>query len=349
MSAKSTHPHQYLLYEVTKRCQNRCLFCYNVWKEDADYPKRELATSEALSLVDKIACEIDCKHIGLTGGEPLLRKDIHLIAERIASKGITPILISNGALLAKQTVRRLMESGVRDFEVSLHSHEREVHDCLAGRSGSYDEAIDAILNVKALGGNMSLVFVATARNIAGFARFVELCALLKITWILFNRIACGGACIADFQALAPSPSQIRQALDEGAPLAQRYKIGIGIGVQVQPCLVDVSRHPNLRGDFCPLNRIADGRTYYCVDPAGNLRMCNRSRIILGNLLEEKWNDIAYKKEVREFADAIPEFCADCSLAHVCAGGCKADALACHGTLEKPDPYLERWREEVRKR
>ncbi len=54
------------------------------------------------------------------------------------------------------------------------------------------------------------------------------------------------------------------------------------------------------------------------------------------------------KEVGEFARAIPEFCSDCDLARVCAGGCKADALACHGTLNKPDPYLEMWKDDVRK-
>jgi len=77
-------------------------------------------------------------------------------------------------------------------------------------------------------------------------------------------------------------------------------------------------------------------------------MCNRSRILLGNLLEKPMAEITEAREVGEFAVAIPESCADCDLARVCVGGCKADALACHGTLDKPDPYLEMWKGEVRK-
>jgi radical SAM protein with 4Fe4S-binding SPASM domain len=199
-----------------------------------------------------------------------------------------------------------------------------------------------------MGGNVSAVFVATRKNIGGLRRYVELCALLKVTWILFNRIACGGSCLADFATLAPSPSQIRDALDESAPLAEKYKIGLGVGVQIQPCLLDLSKYPNVRTSFCPLNNIAGGRTYFAIDPAGNLRMCNRSRILLGNLLERPFAEIVRAREVGEFSKAIPEFCVDCDLARVCAGGCKADALACHGTLDKPDPYLEMWKGEVRK-
>ena len=344
-----SHPHQYLLYEVTKRCQNDCVFCYNVWKEDDGYPGRELPTADALALVDKVISETGCKYIGLTGGEPLLRKDIFEIAERISSKGVVPILISNGALLRRDTVGRLIEAGVRDFEVSLHSHEREIHDELVGRRGSYEEALDAILAVKEMGGSVSAVFVATRKNIGGLKSYVELCALLKVTWILFNRIACGGTCLPNFPALAPSPGQIRDALDESAALAERFKIGFGAGVQIQPCLLDLSKYPNVRTSFCPLNNIAGGRTYFAIDPGGNLRMCNRSRGLLGNVLERPIAELTESSEVRDFARAIPEFCADCGIARICAGGCKADALACHGTLDKPDPYLEMWKGEVRKR
>src|SRR5512139_3114544 len=186
--AAKGYPHQYLLYEVTRRCQNDCVFCYNVWKEDDGYPARELGTADSLALVDKVIAETGCKYIGLTGGEPLLRKDIYDIADRISAQGVVPILISNGALLGPDTVDRLIRAGVNDFEVSLHSHEREIHDELVGRRGSYDEALEAILAVKEAGGNVTAVFVATTKNIGGLRRYVELCALLKVTWILFNRI-----------------------------------------------------------------------------------------------------------------------------------------------------------------
>jgi radical SAM protein with 4Fe4S-binding SPASM domain len=77
-------------------------------------------------------------------------------------------------------------------------------------------------------------------------------------------------------------------------------------------------------------------------------MCNRSKVILGNLLEKSFQDVIRHPEVKRFSEAVPDFCSDCGLAGECAGGCKADALSFHGTLSKPDPYLEMWKTHARK-
>ena len=122
--------HRYLLYEVTKRCQNSCVFCYNVWKETADYPQGELSTEDSLRMLDSVFQATGCEFIGLTGGEPLLRDDIFEIASFIASRKVLPVLISNGRLLTRETVARCMDSGVSYFEVSLHPHQPAVHDAL---------------------------------------------------------------------------------------------------------------------------------------------------------------------------------------------------------------------------
>jgi radical SAM protein with 4Fe4S-binding SPASM domain len=341
-------PHQFLLVELTKSCQNDCVFCYNVWKEDEDYPKEELSAAEMITLLDKVIGESGCKVMALTGGEPLLKKDFLKIASFISSRGITPVLISNGKLLTERMVEDCMGSGINHFEVSLHSHDEAVHDRLAGRRGSFDEVLDAVLNVKKLGGQVNTIFVATKENIGAFKNFVELNALLRVDWILFNRVACGGTCLESWKSLAPSPADIEHALDEGAPLAEKYKIGLSAGVQIQPCLVDLSKYENVASAFCPLNEAPQGHTYFAIDPAGNLRMCNRSKDILGNLLEEPFDSISRSDVVKKFCKAIPEFCFDCKLARECAGGCKADAVSCYGTPSRPDPFIEKWKDRVKK-
>ena len=340
--------HRYLLYEVTKRCQNSCVFCYNVWKEAGAYPEEELATADAIRLLDKVFGETSCEFIGLTGGEPLLRDDIFEIAAFISSKKVLPVLISNGQLLSRETVSRCRSSGIEHFEVSLHGHTPGVHDRLAGREGSFEEVIDAILNIKAAGGQVNTVFVATKENIASFKEYIELNALLRVNWILFNRVACGGTCLAGWEPLAPSPSEIQMALEVGAPLAEKYKIGLSVGVQIQPCLIDLSLHANVAASFCPLNDPSSSSSYFAIDPAGNLRMCNRSRIILGNLLREPFEKISSSAAVEEFGRVVPDFCSGCRIARTCAGGCKADAYARFGTLTRPDPYLEMYQAQAKK-
>lgn len=341
-------PHQFLLVELTKSCQNDCVFCYNVWKEDENYPKEELSTDDTLTLLDKAITESGCRVMALTGGEPLLKKDFLKIASFINSRGITTVLISNGKLLTERMIADCLEAGIKHFEISLHSHDEAVHDRLAGRPGSFSEVLDAVLNVKKLGGQVNTIFVATRENIGAFKEFVELNALMRVDWILFNRVSCGGTCLDTWESLAPSPTEIQRALDEGAPLAARYKIGLSAGVQIQPCLVDLSKYEQVASAFCPLNEAPKGHTYFTIDPAGNLRMCNRSKEILGNLLEESFDRISRNETVKNFCRAIPQFCRDCKLARECAGGCKADALSCYGTLARPDPFIEIWKDQVKK-
>jgi len=340
--------HRYLLYELTKSCQNDCAFCYNVWKEPGEYPPEELEPRESLALLEKVITETGCKFIGLTGGEPMLRDDVFDIASFVSRRGVLPVLITNGMLLSRENVAALMKCGVNHFEISLHGHEPRVHDALARREGSFEEVVEAVLNVKGLGGQVNTVFVATKSNIGAFKEYVELNALLKVDWILFNRVACGGNGIGRWAELAPSPAEIMTGLDAGAPAAEKYRIGISAGVQVQPCLIDLSRYKNVPSAFCPLNAPSGESSYFAIDPAGNLRMCNRSRIILGNLLREPFAAIAEGPVVESFCGAVPEFCRGCRLARECAGGCKADAFACYGDLERPDPYLELWKAEARK-
>lgn len=340
--------HRYLLYEVTKRCQNSCVFCYNVWKETADYPQGELSTEDSLRMLDTVFRATGCEFIGLTGGEPLLRDDIFEIASFIASRKVLPVLISNARLLTRETVARCMESGVSYFEVSLHGHQPAVHDALVGREGSFEEVVQAIINIKEAGGKVNTVFVATAGNIGAFREYVELNAILRVDWILFNRVACGGTCLADWESLAPAPGEIQQALDVGLPVADKYRIGLSVGVQIQPCLIDLSRYPGLKTSFCPLNDPDGSSSYFAIDPAGNLRMCNRSRIILGNLLRNRFEEVAESPRVEAFCSAVPDFCRDCAIASSCAGGCKADAFSRYGSLTKADPYLEMYREQAKK-
>ena len=340
--------HRYLLYEVTPRCQNSCVFCYNVWKETPDYPTGELSTEDALRLLGKVIDETGCEFIGLTGGEPLLRPDIFEIASYISSRKVTPVLISNGALLSRETVAACVKSGVKYFEVSLHGHVPAVHDALAGREGSFEEVVEAIINIKELKAKVNTVFVATSRNIEAFREYVELNALLRVDWILFNRVACGGTCVDDWESLAPSPEAIQRALDAGMPVAERYHMGLSAGVQIQPCLIDLSRWASVKAGFCPLNDPESENSYFAIDPGGNLRLCNRSGIILGSLLHDSVERLADNPAADAFCAAVPDFCRGCALASSCAGGCKADAYSRFGSLTMADPYLEKYRERAKK-
>ncbi|HUW15114.1 MAG TPA: hypothetical protein VM537_35675 [Anaerolineae bacterium] len=82
-------------------------------------------------------------------------------------------------------------------------------------------------------------------------------------------------------------------------------------------------------------------------PPGNVRICNHSPVILGNLQQDSFLDIYYHHPyVRDFHDTWPTECVDCDpeLRELCGGGCKAAAEQCYGTLQRVDPFVTLCRE-----
>ena len=96
--------HDSMLYEVTPRCNLRCVHCYNVWKDGVDYPEDELPTGRAKTLVRKAIKDSRCTQFTFTGGEPLLRDDLEELVALAKSLCDYVVLITNGTLLPEDRI-----------------------------------------------------------------------------------------------------------------------------------------------------------------------------------------------------------------------------------------------------
>jgi radical SAM protein with 4Fe4S-binding SPASM domain len=103
-----------------------------------------------------------------------------------------------------------------------------------------------------------------------------------------------------------------------------------------PCLFDVKRYRRLTFGFCAAGT---ARAYYTLDPLGNVRPCNHTPTILGNIRETSFAAMAESPKMRDFCAARPAFCAGCKLERECLGGCKAAAEAATGSAWNCDPFL----------
>jgi radical SAM protein with 4Fe4S-binding SPASM domain len=90
------------------------------------------------------------------------------------------------------------------------------------------------------------------------------------------------------------------------------------------------------------------RAYYTLDPLGNLRPCNHTHTILGNLFDEPFAALIAPERMDAFTRAIPAFCAECARRSECQGGCKAAAQVCYGSLTAEEPFLHHGRNAVEK-
>jgi radical SAM protein with 4Fe4S-binding SPASM domain len=139
-------PPEYLLWEITLRCNLRCLHC----AAGAGRARRgELSTAEALDLCDRIA-DLGVPSVALMGGEPLLRKDWRVIARRLRDRGIEVGLITNGLLFDEKAARDVLDLGICQVGVSLDGAAAGAHERIRGRPGSFERALRAVETVGAL-------------------------------------------------------------------------------------------------------------------------------------------------------------------------------------------------------
>lgn len=142
---------------VIEQCNQRCSYCIG------DYPRRGIrapTTEQLLELIDGFA-RLGTKHITLTGGEPLLRDDIHDIVRRIKKHKINCSLTTNGRLIGRHmAVLRNLDL----LSVSLDG-DKLAHDTYRGK-GSYEAAIGAIKIGRTTGVPVQLI--CTVTNLTDF-------------------------------------------------------------------------------------------------------------------------------------------------------------------------------------
>ena len=330
-----TRRHDSLVFEVTQECNHTCAHCYNCWKNPVDYPRGRLSTRETLELYAKILDETGASLVSLSGGEPMLREDIHEIIAFLNNRGVAVNLITNGSLLPEGVIERLAGK-ISVFELPLLSSDRAVHDAMSGREGAFDDATLAMATLKARRERVVGVFVATRRNLATWRRTAGLAFALGLDGIMFNRFNPGGEGARHVEELQASPGDLRAALDIADELSREYEIPISCSIAMPPCLFDHSRWERLSFGFCAAGT---ERAYYTLDPLGNLRPCNHSPTILGNVRERGFWELAESDTMKDFCHARPAFCRGCKSEDECLGGCKAAAEACSGSAWEADPFL----------
>ncbi len=135
MNAKKEMPYT-LEINPTNRCNLKCGYCWQQNFEDID--KKDKLSKEKLLNIVKEAAKLGVKEIRIPGsGEPLIRKDILDIMEEIKRNKIYALLITNGILLDKEKINRIIDMNWDCLTFSFDSSNKEINDYFRGK-GSFD-------------------------------------------------------------------------------------------------------------------------------------------------------------------------------------------------------------------
>lgn len=122
-----------LRISVTDRCNFTCLFCIPDKKSIRFIPENDVLSFDEISRVLKIMTKLGIRKVRITGGEPLLRKNLEQLIKEISSMdGINSVDMTTNGWYLYEKAEKLKESGLRGVTVSLHSLDREKFRKISG-------------------------------------------------------------------------------------------------------------------------------------------------------------------------------------------------------------------------
>ena len=200
----------------------------------------------------------------------------------------------------------------------------------------FDDTVAAIVRLRKSGVHVSVCFVAMKENHDDFEDVMALCFALGVRSIAYNRMSPTGWAVQEVDRLLPLVEQVRENLDVAERLGPRWNIAVATAMPIPPCLIDLGRYSWVRFGFCSTGTESPNIT---IDPTGNVRSCNLSSHVMGNVLEHGWGRILNDRYYKTFRSIVPEHCKGCEYEQRCNGGCKESARATYGGLDRLEPFV----------
>ena len=325
-----------IVFELTGACNQCCRFCYNYWR-DGRTPIAPPDPSAARKTLKRLLSQASVRHLSFSGGEPMLLANVHDLTLQARFKGCQVNILTNGTLLTPEALDNFLSLGVSALQIPLLSADASVHDFLTGLPGSWEKALDALRRTGNAGIGVA-VLVITRVNAPGVAETLPLLAECGIKTVMVNRFNIGGNGIRNVRELVPDRKTLQDAFSAteafaGANPDMRFVSGVCTPL----CYLDTAPYPHIRFTKCSTGLTGRPVT---VNYNGDVRFCNHSPRVLGNIYSRPIGDILADPEINASYAGVPEECEKCVLLPQCGGGCRAASEQVHGTFSALDPILD---------
>lgn len=333
MKLKLSH----LAFEITSSCNLNCRYCYNYWKSPLFKEKIHFNSyKQSLKTLKRIFKIADVDYLTFTGGEPFMAERFNELVLFAKMKGVAVTVITNGNAGSEKDYGELKSIGVNLFELPVLSHKAEIHDFLTQVQNSHTKSVNSIKYLKNAGADVVAVIVITKQNYAEIGETLEFIKNLGIKRVMLNRFNIGGTGISEKHNLELSKNEINEAFKTASQAGKDLSISLSSNVCTPLCIVNPSDYKNIFFTTCSSDVSKRPLT---IDIEGNLRFCNHSPTVLGNIFKDKLTDMFESEKAKMWSDKVPDYCATCDLYLTCAAGCRAAAEQLNLGLNSPDPVV----------
>ncbi|HTZ41255.1 MAG TPA: 12,18-didecarboxysiroheme deacetylase [Syntrophales bacterium] len=352
-----------VVWNVTRRCNLKCIHCYsnsqNILYSD------ELTTQLGKRLIDNLAA-FGSPVLLLSGGEPLMRKDLPELAQYAVDRGLRVVISTNGTLITKKLARTFGKIGLSYIGVSLDGL-REVHDRFRGAKGSFDKALRGIRNARDAGIKVGIRFTVSRNNWREIPGVFDLIEKENIPRVCFYHLVYSGRGSALIEEDL-TREETRQLVDL---IMDRTKDLFDRGLEKEVLTVDnhadgpyvylrlLREDPKRAAEVLELLKMNEGNSsghgIGCVSWDGEVHADQFWRIhSFGNVKErpfsEIWLDgtIDLLAKMKDKKPHVKGRCAACRWLDVCGGNFRARAEAVTGDPWAADPACYLTEEEIKK-
>jgi AdoMet-dependent heme synthase len=333
-------------WNLTYRCNLACEHCYldaggapQVGTENfAD--RSELGTEECFRVIDDIAAFApECVTI-LTGGEPLLRRDILEIVRRASERELWVVVGTNGVKITENVAKRLAEAGARGLSLSLDALDPDRHDRFRKVRGAWQNTVEGAGILTRTGLPFIVQTTAGAHNLGELEEIADFAygRLAAKVWNLYFLVPTGrGQFVSDI-----TPAQYDDVLASLYRIQQKYNGRMLVNAKCAPHYIKTllenggSQIRTYSGGAggCPA-----GTHYMGIRPNGDVTPCPYLPVFAGTLrnssLAELWTSSELFADIRR-RTSLGGRCGECEMNGHC-GGCRARAYGMTGDLMAEDP------------
>jgi radical SAM protein with 4Fe4S-binding SPASM domain len=335
----------YFQWHITDACNLRCSHCYQEnYSSKSESPLQDLKTiAEGIfSTLSKWNKKGD---ISITGGEPLIRKDLLDFAEYLNNSDYICNIdfLTNGTLIDDTFIKSIKKlHKIKYIQISLDGATSVIHDSIRGK-GNFDKALKSIRSLIKNGFEVRIMYTLQKKNLSDVTAMFNLASEEKISGLTFERMVPIGSSIESMQSIL-STQEIKEIYEyisnrSDKEYEKRNSLRIlryrPLWVLIDPCRLNDGTVPHKElGSLCSIG--LDG---ICILPDATVLACRRLPISIGDLrkntLEEIWSTSALLWEIADKRN-LKGKCKNCEYISRCSG-CRAMAYAVSGDYLSEDP------------
>lgn len=319
-----------LIAELTHRCPLHCLYCSN--PKALQSGENELSTEE-WKRVFLEAGQLGALHVHLTGGEPLVRKDLVALISAARAAGLYVNMITSGVGLTEDRLSGLVDAGLEHLQLSLQAEDAITANHVAGAK-AHDLKLALIPIIRKFPLALTINLVVHRMNLDRLEQFIAMAEQLGPDRLEIAHVQYYGWALENRALLMPSQEQVYRSIRIVEEAKQRLKGRIHLESVV----------PDYFGSFPKACVGGWGRQTMLIDPIGQALPCHAAGVIPGmsfdNVRERElgwiWRESAAFQRFR--GDSwMPETCLACPRKEVDFGGCRCQAFLLTGDPAAIDP------------